>query len=384
MNVVLINTVADSFTPTRSGTTGIITWEYCRAAKRAGMEPLVITRREPGVATYDWKKTIEIDWPWVPEGRIGTFAMKAQRKLTGWQHYRQGAYVDRLARQIKKAGMSEAAFILMNDVEPAVALRERFPKAFIVHHFQNQQECRPQFRKRFAGSCNVVTAVSNYTARWIEQYYGLPVNSVKTVYNGVDPERFAPLPTPPAGPTMISYIGRTGMEKAPDLVLKAALALAKKNGTNFAVQILGSNHTGKVVKTEYQLSLEAMAEELRGLGVPVRMPGFLVRKDVPEEIRKGHIHVTPSRWEEPFGIVTLEAMASGLATVASRTGGTPEFVGDAALLFKKDCLEELIAHLERLLRDEKARRDYAVRGRQQAERFTWDRAWNGFQELMPN
>jgi len=380
VSLLLINTVADSFTPTLSGTTGIITWELCCAARRAGAGPTVIARREKA-APYDWPNSIFVDWPYIPKSKAGQFLLRAQRKLTGWQHFRQGAYCRRLVKQIKRHGLQNMPMLLQNDVEPAVYLRESFPNAFIIHHFQNQQECRPQFRNRFASAANVVSACSSYTARWIEKYYGLKEGSVKTIYNGVDPARFRPADPQPAGNPVISYIGRTGVEKAPDLVLRAGLNLAKRT-KNFSVQILGSNHTGYVEKTDYQLQLESLADELRAQGVNVRMPGFLVRDNVPDEIRKGHIHVTPSRWEEPFGIVTLEAMASGLATIASRTGGTPEFVEDAGLLFDKDDLDQLTAHLERLVFDEQLRRDYATRGRRQAEKFPWDRAWRGFVECL--
>jgi len=90
----------------------------------------------------------------------------------------------------------------------------------------------------------------------------------------------------------------------------------------------------------------------------------------------------PSRWDEPFGLVTPEGMATGLATVASRTGGTPEIVADAGLLFERGDAEELAAHLERLIEDEALRRDYARRARMRAEHFTWDKAWAAFRPII--
>jgi glycosyltransferase involved in cell wall biosynthesis len=53
-------------------------------------------------------------------------------------------------------------------------------------------------------------------------------------------------------------------------------------------------------------------------------------------------------WEEPFSIVLLEAMASGLATVATVTGGSPELVSDRenSLVFPKEdsraCAERIV------------------------------------------
>ena len=42
------------------------------------------------------------------------------------------------------------------------------------------------------------------------------------------------------------------------------------------------------------------------------------------------IVVVPSRWPEPFGLVALEALASGAALICSPRGGLPEVAGDAA------------------------------------------------------
>jgi glycosyltransferase involved in cell wall biosynthesis len=377
---VIVCTVADSFTPTISGTTGIITWEYCQAAKRLGQCPFVFARNQ-SAEPYPWPHKALLDWPRVPTGKLGHFLMRAQRKATGWQHFRQGKFVANLAAAIKSRGLQRLPILLMNDIEPALYLRRKFPHATIIHHFQNQQECRPQFRKHIANARLIITAVSSFTARWIERYYDLPAHSVQTIFNGVDCARFFPAPEQHVAKPVVSFIGRTGIEKAPDMVLKAALRVAQRT-RNFSVQILGSNHTGRVEIDDYQKILLKLADELRSLGIDVRMPGFLNRKDVPDEIRKGHIHVTPSRWEEPFGMVTLEAMASGLATIASRTGGTPEFVGDAALLYDKDDVSALASHMERFVMQPAVRTEYARRGRQVAQALSWDKVWSQFAGLM--
>lgn len=378
---VLICTVIDSFTATKSGTTGTITWEYAQAAQRAGAEPLVIARNQDA-EPYPWPRTKFIDWPYVPKGRLGTLVMRAQRKYTGWQHFREGAFCRRLARTIRKAGAERMVFLLQNDVEPAVYLRKHFPDAFIIHHFQNQQECRPQFRERFAGCANVVSAVSNYTSRFIEQYYQLPANSCETIYNGVDSERFHPAAQVPPGPPIINFVGRTGTDKAPDLILKAALILAKTT-TDFGVQIVGSNHAVRVVMDDYQIELDNLAQQLQSLGVHVRFTGNVTREQVPEEIRKAHIHVVPSRWEEPCSLSILEGMACGLATVGSKSGGTPEVVGDYGLLFNRDDPADLAKVLEGLVLNSELRSEYARRGRARALERPWDLCWRRFTQLMP-
>ena len=225
-------------------------------------------------------------------------------------------------------------------------------------------------------------AVSEFTRDWVRRYYGLDENKVRTAYNGVDAEAFRPADVEPPGPPVINFVGRTGVEKAADTLLRACLQLASRT-TEFRLQIVGSNQWGELTMDEYQRELENLSSELEQRGIVVFRPGHIDRKHLPGVIRRAHIHVVPSRWDEPFGLTTLEGMASGLATVASNTGGTPEVVGDAGLLFERDDVGGLAEYLEQLVCDADHRRLIARRCRARAESFTWGSTWQRLREMLP-
>jgi len=84
--------------------------------------------------------------------------------------------------------------------------------------------------------------------------------------------------------------------------------------------------------------------------------------------------VFPSRYE-PFGIVLLEAMASGKPVVASKVGGIPFVVedGKTGLLFERGNVEVLAEKIIMLLRDEELRKRMGEAGRERAKEFTWDK-----------
>lgn len=373
--MVFINHTHETFTPTQSGAIATVLCECYRAARRRGEAPVVISRRSEA-APFPDVQAIWLDYPPVPATGLAHKLFRIQRKLTGWRHLRQQAYGARVARAIRQAGLQDQPLLLHNDPELAVLLRRRFPRAFIVHHFHNQIDSAPVFRRRFSAAANVVTAVSNFTSRWIEDCYGLARGSVRTIYNAVDSGHFTPAESEEPLP-VINFVGRTGIEKAPDLVLKAALKLAGQ-GMKFGVQILGSNHWDRLEMDDYQRELQGLADELERLGIAVRRPGHIARPALPGELRRAHIHVVPSRWDEPFALTILEGMACGLATVASRTGGAPEVVGDAGLLFERDDVDGLAEQLARFLSDANLRADFQRRGRARAELFTWDRTWQQF------
>jgi glycosyltransferase involved in cell wall biosynthesis len=121
-------------------------------------------------------------------------------------------------------------------------------------------------------------------------------------------------------------------------------------------------------REEFAASLHALA---RDLGVDVRFTGWRYR---PERIAELHaaldVLVLPSVWPEPFGLVLLEAMASGKPVIATRHGGPVEIVaeGETGLLVTPGSVEELAAAMTTLLRDAALRERMGSAARARAER----------------
>ena len=280
---------------------------------------------------------------------------------------------------LKQRGLHTRPLVIINDPEMTVYLRRHFPQATILHWFQNQLEASPRFRRLYAGAANVTAGVSDFTSRWVAGYYGL--DNVPTIYNGVDATQFTLANASANNSLAISFVGRTGIEKAPDLLLKAALRLSETT-TNFRILMIGSNHWDRFELDDYQRELLELVKQLEARGVPVERPGHVGRAALPAVLRQAQIHAVTSRWDEPFGLTTVEGMASGLAVVASHTGGTPEVVGDAGFLFERDDAEELAERLKPLVLDASLRSDYGLRARKRAEEFPWERTWGRVQSLL--
>jgi glycosyltransferase involved in cell wall biosynthesis len=380
MKLVFLNAPQESFTPTHSGAIATIIWELCREARADGIEPVVVTRSSE-VAPYQGLKTVFVDYPPEPKGRAAIFMARARRKVAGWTAFGQATYARRVAAALKREGLLEHQVVMFNDPEMAVFLRRRFGKMYMLHWFQNQLPSKAPGRRGLGSAVNAIAAVSNFTSRWVENYYGLKAESVHTLYNAVDGARFKPADQAPAGKPVINFVGRTGIEKAPDLLLKAALKLAKQT-KEFSLQIVGANHWGRLEMDDYQRQLQSLSSQLAAEGIAVRMTGHVDRPSLPAEIRKAHIHVVPSRWDEPCALAILEGMASGLATTGSATGGTPELIGDAGLLFERDSVDQLAANLHRLVTDEKERNEIAANCRKRAEGFSWNRTWNTLKTIL--
>jgi len=95
----------------------------------------------------------------------------------------------------------------------------------------------------------------------------------------------------------------------------------------------------------------------KGLDRNVRFLGFVSHEKLDEELKEAWVQVVPSIWEEPFGIVAIEAMMRGQAVVASAHGGLAEIVrhGETGLLVAPNDSQALANSLIRVL----GNRDYA-------------------------
>lgn len=380
MSVVFINHPLETWTPTSSGALATILWECCRVAERSGGAlPWVLTRPSEA-ARFPWAQTVVLDPPRMPTHPLAVKALRAERKMTGWRHLRHRAYAFRVMAAIRRRSLAEYPFVLINDPEMAVYLRRHFPQATILHWFQNQLESSPRFRRLLPAAADVTAGVSDFTSRWVAGHYGL--DRVPTIYNGVDLEQFHPLQEAGAAePPAISFVGRTGVEKAPDLLLRAALTLSERT-KDFRLLLIGSNHWDRFELDDYQRELQGLAAKLEARGVAVLRLGHVGRAALPDMLRRAQIHAVTSRWDEPFGLTTVEGMASGLAVVASDTGGTPEVVGDAGALFERDSADGLAACLEPLVADRALRAERGRRARARAAEFPWERTWATLTDLL--
>lgn len=373
MRVVQINNSQETFTATASGAIATHIWETSRAGMALGERPLVISRDAPESPLPD------VPCIWVPAfepppsgGRH--FALRVRKKLGGWRSIDQPSYVSAVIRCVRFHGLQDRTWILHNDPELAVCLKRRFPKIRILLHFHNPIRCDPRFASALAESSIELSAVSGYVAREVSKIYGR--NCSRVVWNGVNSDAFCPaLSRPPGADGLeICFLGRTGIEKGADLLLQACVQLACE-GRHFGVRLIGSNHWGRWERDPYQDRLADLCSELQTRGVCVTRTGHVPRAAIPGQLQRADIYVLPSRWQEPCALSLLEGMASGLAVVASRTGGTPEVLGDAGLFFTADDAGDLASALRELLQNPCRVGELGERARARACELTWRKTW---------
>lgn len=85
------------------------------------------------------------------------------------------------------------------------------------------------------------------------------------------------------------------------------------------------------------------------------------------------VYVQPSI-TEGFGLPVLEAMVAGIPVVCSNGGALAEVVSDAGVVFEPTDTDGIKSCLERVIGDEKLRKDMIRKGRERAKKFRWEKA----------
>lgn len=165
-----------------------------------------------------------------------------------------------------------------------------------------------------------IIAVSNFTRNIVIDKYGIPPEKITTVYNAVEPlanERKT-LFRKGVNEKVVTFLGRITMQKGPDYFIEAAnLILKKMNNVRFVMAGSGD-------------LMNSMITRVSELGIADRFhfTGFLRSDDVYQMFDMTDVFVMPSV-SEPFGIVPLEAMQSGVPVIISNQSGVAEILENA-------------------------------------------------------
>jgi glycosyltransferase involved in cell wall biosynthesis len=114
---------------------------------------------------------------------------------------------------------------------------------------------------------------------------------------------------------------------------------------NLKLIVAGASFYGKdVSESPYMVELKKEAETVRE---KVIFTGYVDYRKMPSYLKTADIAVVPSLWEEPFGLTDLEAMASGVPLITTRSGGIPEICEGVAILLDRD---DICHHLAEAIR----------------------------------
>jgi glycosyltransferase involved in cell wall biosynthesis len=218
----------------------------------------------------------------------------------------------------------------------------------------------PPLLAGLAASSTRLIAVSEHTARHWEQ---VGVRDITVQHNMVDTATWR---LGPGGPSL-AWFGRVVPEKAPHLAIAAARRLG-----------MGLTLVGRIGDTGY---FDDVIAPLLGGGIVYA--GEMRARELARLVGHSAAALVTPVWDEPFGLVVAEALATGTPVAVFSRGGVPEVAGDnpAVRLVTPDDADALAAGVASLLRVSPPALRRAARA-DAARRFSFRRHVFELEDLM--
>ena len=312
------------------------------AAASSRYEPLVVGRsfdgsRFPGIAF----EPLSVD-NWLPLSATQRYAVAAARTL----------------RRLPP-GLIE----VHNKPDVASWLARLFPQrpvGLILHNDPRSMRGARSIRARAALMHRLayIATVSEFVkGAFLDGSARTPVRAPVVVHNALD---FSAIPAGlahGARDRVILFVGRVVADKGADLFV-AACARALPALPGWRAEIIGADgFSARSPETPFIRTLRPAAK-----AAGVAMLGYQPADAVIRAMSRAAIVVVPSRWQEPFGLTALEAMACGAALVCSGRGGLAEIMGEAGLLIDPDDIDGFAQALIRLASDAALRANLSSAG----------------------
>ncbi|MBL8546865.1 MAG: glycosyltransferase family 4 protein [Hyphomonadaceae bacterium] len=168
-----------------------------------------------------------------------------------------------------------------------------------------------------------------------------PVNWVKTIYHGLPRDLLSFSAEPRDG--YLAFLGRISPEKRPD----RAIEIAVRSGMPLKI-------AAKIDRVD-QLYWEEKIAPLVKANAQVEYIGEITDRQKAEFLGGASALLFPIDWEEPFGLVMIEAMACGTPVIAFRRGSVPEVMDHGVTGFVVDTVDDAVRAVDQLAQISRAK-----------------------------
>lgn len=313
-------------------------WMYQVCRRLAGFEPHIVCLAAEGHADTETRDGIAFH-----RVRLGRLYRRVFQKILGVDPC---SYARRAARRLAA-------------IRPDIVHVHNAPALFqdLVRYYRGPARLLLHMHNEMPVE-RLPTGVTLLTvSRYLKEWYAarLPGADIRIVTNGVDTDVFRPLPPGeiaglrahlqlPTDRKIMLYAGRMSPEKGP-LDLVRAFAELRKLRRDVFLLLVGEVRGGADRRGEYGRRLLAACEAFAG---HCYHAGTVDPARMHEYYQIADLAVVPSEFEEPFGMVAIEAMAAGVPVLATRKGGLPEIVQDGVTGFLLDNAKNSAAFAQRL------------------------------------
>jgi colanic acid/amylovoran biosynthesis glycosyltransferase len=349
-----------------------------------GVAPPIFSIRNPkGEPAQDWDARIVEHVHYLPEekellddvrrasknGRLAPeiiAALEEWGRRTDFLRLYQAVYVG-LRLQEMKISHVHAHFAGMA-ARTAFWIAKFFPITFSFTAHANDIFAPKNFEvglDKLVGAARLVVTETDFAEKFLRERFPERANRVHRIYNGLNLAEFERA-TFSSEPPSIVAIGRLIVKKGLANLIRAC-ALLVERGRSFRCEIFGDG------PLEHQL--RGQVEKL-GLQERVQLLGAKPQHEIKERLASASVFVMPSVPEADGGMdnlptVIMEAMATGLPVVSTRTGGIPEMVveNETGFLVQPEDAAGLAGAIEKVINDHSLGQKLGQAGYERAQKL---------------
>ena len=247
---------------------------------------------------------------------------------------------------------------------------------------EHETELRIESEASIIQGADRVVCATEAEAKLLRQLYAAEAAKIAIIPLGVDLERFRPGDKDRARAALglkderiVLFVGRIEPLKGLDILINAAALL--ESDVDCSVLIVGGDEASR----SQVKRLQDLARQ-RGIEHRVAFVGAVDHETLPLYYNAADVCVVPSHYES-FGLVAVEAMASGVPVVASRVGGLAGTVkdGETGYLIPWLCPEPFAERIELLLDNEPLRQNLGEAAREAVGRYRWEHVADAVLEM---
>ena len=224
--------------------------------------------------------------------------------------------------------------------------------------YRRRLEAEPQ-------AADVCIAASQFTVQSLLDV-GVDRTKIRLLPLGADLSQFTLQRRRADGPFRILFVGGVGQRKGIKYLLQA---FERLRGPGVELTVAGP--------------LPADPHPLTPYREMVRFTGRLDQAQIIQEMQQSHVLVLPSVFEG-FGLVIVEAMATGMPVITSTHSAGPEILreGVDGFVLEPDDVDGLTERLERLRTDRERAVEMGLQAARRAQEFSWDRHQERVQQIL--
>lgn len=240
---------------------------------------------------------------------------------------------------------------------------------------ERESAARLESERRLVHSVDGIIAATHHERQLLRQVFRVSPGQVSVVPLGVDLNQFQPRDQVaarielgrPKEEKLLLAVGRIEPLKGFDILIRALAEMTHTEQVTLVV--IGGDEQAA---SEFS-RLRSVADEV-GVFDRVEFPGAIHHERLADYYNAADVVVIPSFYES-FGLVALEAMASGVPVVASRVGGLTSTVADgrSGYLVPWRCPEPFAEKIDLLLSNDELRRALGVSGVESVQRYSWQK-----------